>query len=426
MALQDRYGNDLSTRSDAARDRYVTGVDCLLSGNHGGRQAFEAAVAADPGFALGHAGLARAAMVDSDMAGAKAALADAEALTGGLTARERGHVEALRLVLSGQAAAARDHVRAHVAAHPRDALSVQLCTSVFGLIGFSGCPGREADLLAFTAALLPHYGEDWWMMSMHAISLCEAGRVGPAMALMDRALALNPRNANGAHFKAHSFYEMGDTEDGRAFLSGWLEGYDRRSVLFGHLSWHAALWALAAGDLDALWAAVDGAIMPGTTQAPPINVLTDAAAILHRAEIAGVAVPKARWRQVSDYAAQYFPTPGQSFADMHAALAHAMAGERERLDLLKAAEMGFAADLVRPVAAAWGAMADGDWAAALEALTPAMADHARLGGSRAQRDLLEFAYSSMLLKLGRVDEARRMMATRRAALAGVAPIAGLH
>jgi tetratricopeptide (TPR) repeat protein len=426
MALEDRYGNALGTGSDTARDHYVIGVDCLLSANHGGRQAFEAAIAADPGFALGHVGLARAAMVEADMAAAKAAFAEAEALSGGLSERELGHIEALRLVLSGQAAAARDHIRAHVARHPRDALSVQLCASVFGLIGFSGCPGREADLLAYTASLLPHYGEDWWMMSMHAISLCESGRVGPALALMDRALTLNPRNANAAHFKAHSHYEMGDVADGRAFLTAWLEPYDRRSVLFGHLSWHAALWALAAGDIDGLWAAIDGAIMPGTTEAPPINVLTDAAAILHRAEIAGVPVPQARWQQISDYAAVHFVAPGQSFADMHAALAHAMAGETGRLAAIEQAEAGFAADLVRPVAAAWGAMARGDWEAALHLLTPAMADHARLGGSRAQRDLLEFAYANTLLKLGRTDEARRLMAMRRAALAEVAPVAGLH
>ena len=43
----------------------------------------------------------------------------------------------------------------------------------------------------------------------------------------------------------------------------------------------------------------------------------------------------------------------------------------------------------------------------------ALADHARLGGSRAQRDLLEFALLSALLKLGNSDEARRMLAMRR-------------
>ena len=60
--------------------------------------------------------------------------------------------------------------------------------------------GRENDLLEYTAKLLPHYGEDWWMMSMHAISLCETGQTLKSMQLMEKALNLNPRNANAAHF----------------------------------------------------------------------------------------------------------------------------------------------------------------------------------------------------------------------------------
>jgi hypothetical protein len=129
---------------------------------------------------------------------------------------------------------------------------------------------------------------------------------------------------------------------------------------------------------------------------------------------------------VSDYAAAHFATPGQSFADIHAALAHAKAGEADRLAVFETAETGFAADLVRPVASAWREMAGGEWEAAVGRLAPAMADHARLGGSRAQRDLLDFAYANALLQAGHGDEARRVMAMRRAALAEVAPIAGLH
>jgi hypothetical protein len=41
-----------------------------------------------------------------------------------------------------------------VAEYPRDALITQTCASIFGLIGFSGKPGREAELLAYTASLL--------------------------------------------------------------------------------------------------------------------------------------------------------------------------------------------------------------------------------------------------------------------------------
>jgi hypothetical protein len=109
---------------------------------------------------------------------------------------------------------------------------------------------------------------------------------------------------------------------------------------------------------------------------------------------------------------------------MHAALAHAMAGDGAALARLAEATRGYAGDLVAPVAQAWGAVARGDWADALEALVPVMADHARLGGSKAQRDLLELTWTLCLLRTGQRDEARRAVATRRPIFAADAPVVG--
>ena len=145
------------------------------------------------------------------MPGARAAIARARELADELRGKEPAHVHAMELLIDGKAAEARRAVRTHVAEYPRDALIAQLCTSVFGLIGFSGQPGREADLLAYTAGLLPHYGEDWWCLSQHAFSLCETGRLDEAAVMIERSLALNPRSAHGAHVRSHISYEAGET-----------------------------------------------------------------------------------------------------------------------------------------------------------------------------------------------------------------------
>lgn len=422
----DRYGNALGTSLAAAAIAYNEGVDHILANTFGGVAAMANAVAQDEGFALGYIGYARALMYANDMGGARDAVARAVALANGLSERERSHIRIYELLMSGKPVEARAAVNAHVLDWPCDPLVAQLNCQVFGLIGFSGCAGREAEMLAYTSSLAPAYGEDWWFLSVHAQSLCENGRPDRALEVMERSLELNNANANASHFKAHAMYEMGQAAEGRTYLDDWIASYDPRGLLHGHLSWHAALWALEQSDMEAFWRWYDGGIGPGTGpgSALPINVLTDAAALLWRAELAGQTIGPERWRAVSAYATEAFARPGQSFADMHAALAHAMAGDGEALAKLAEASRGFAADLVRPVARGWSAVARQDWKGALEALTPVMADHARFGGSRAQRDLLELTWMLCLMRLGRKEEAKRAAATRRPVFAETAPLAG--
>lgn len=426
MTLNDGYGNRISTASADACANYDRGVQLFLAADYGATGAFEAAVAADPGFALGHAGLARALMMGGRMQDARAAMARAESLLDTLDDRERSHIGAFSALFGGNPKGAREAVKAHVFQHPRDAMVAQLCTNVFGLIGFSGEVGREAELLAFTHALLPHYQDDWWMMSMHALSLCETGQIAASQSLMEKSLALNPRNANGAHFWAHAQYEAGDITAGRKYLGDWIGAYDKRSVLHGHLSWHIALWALHDGDEEAMWETVEAAIRPGNSDSLPINVLTDMAAILYRADLAGFKVAPERWKEMSEYAAQHFSKTGQSFADIHAALCHAMAGDGERLAIIAETTNGYAGDLVRPVARGWAEIARENWTGALSHLSQAMATTERLGGSRAQRDLLELAYVNVLLRLGLKDEAHRTLKLRRPVLNAAPPVAGLR
>ena len=429
--LQDRYGNSLSTHSTAARDAYVDGIDRFLAAQSGAEEAFEAAVAADPDFALGQIGLARIRQAmgqGHDVAGpAGRAATLAERLDG----REAAHVNALGLLVSGQGPDAYKAIRAHLLDHPRDALVAQTCTGVFGLIGFSGQPGREAEQLAFTAALAPHYGEDWWFLCQHAFSQVEAGQTGPATDTIERSMALNPRNAHGAHIRSHVYYEAGETEAGYGYVADWTKGYDKAGQLHCHISWHIALWALEQGDVETMWRVYDADVAPqngaGTgAWGPPVNVLTDAAALLYRAELAGVDVPAARWRAVSDYAARYFANPAIAFADVHAALAHAMAGNAEGVAKIAAEAKGPAADIVRALAEAFGAMAAGNWADAEAHLGRTMSGHERIGGSRAQRDLVEYALLNALLKQGKAEEARLLLSTRRPLKVASAAVKGLN
>src|SRR6476469_7687799 len=74
LMLTDRYDLPVSTASAAARDAYVQGYDLALTLYPGAVEAFDRALAADPGLALAHAGSAQVLMREGKVAAARAAL----------------------------------------------------------------------------------------------------------------------------------------------------------------------------------------------------------------------------------------------------------------------------------------------------------------------------------------------------------------
>lgn len=424
-ALEDRYGNRLSTSSSVARDAYVIGVDRLLSGGCGIDEAFRDAIAADDGFALAHIALARSLQVLGRGREAKAPLERALALAPNTTAREQSHVAIFARILTGQGADALPMIAEHLKHWPRDAMVLAPATGVFGLIGFSGKAGREVEQLDMLAPFATHYGEDWWFRTVLAFAEIELDKYDTGLKNIETALRAFPRNAHAAHIKAHLFYEKGQREEGLAYLDQWSASYPRDGQLHCHVSWHLAVWSLETGRHEQAWKIYREALHPGGSWGPQINVLTDCASFLARAEMAGEPRHPELWRDISQYAARWFPNSGIIFADMHSALAFAMAGDVDALAKIIESPKGPAADILAPIARGFDALARRDWTRVVDELNPVLQTHERVGGSRAQRDLLDYSVTCALLRSGRGDEARRLLASRRPhAAASRVPIAG--
>ncbi|MEH2507950.1 hypothetical protein V1290_006761 [Bradyrhizobium sp. AZCC 1578] len=412
-AFEDRYGNTLSTSSSNARDAYIVGVDKLLSAGWGIDQAFREAIAADENFALAHIALARSLQVLGRGHEAKDPLERALALAPATTAREQSHIAIFAKILGGRGAEAVSMITEHIKDWPRDAMVLAPATGVFGLIGFSGRSGREVEQLALLEPLATHYDDDWWFRTVLAFAEIELHKLDSGFKNIEAALRGFPRNAHAAHIKAHLFYEKGQREEGLAYLDQWNAAYPREGQLHCHISWHLALWSLETGRRDQAWKIYREALHPGGSWGPQINVLTDCASFLARAEMAGEPRSPELWREISQYAAKWFPNSGIIFADMHSALAFAMAGDAEALARIIENPKGPAADILVPIARGFDGLARGDWTRVVDELKPVLQAHERVGGSRAQRDLLEYSVTCALLRSGRADEARRLIALRR-------------
>ena len=430
--LADRYGLPLSTTSEAARDAYVAGADCLLAATAGWREHLGRAIEADPSFALAHVAFARGCFLDGDVKPARESAARARELAKAAPAREQSHVDTVALPIEGKPVDALAATRAHLAQWPRDAMVLAPATGVFGLIGISGRQEREEELYRFLSGLAPHYADDWWFRCVHAFAACETGRLDEAWRLIEPSMAANARNAHGAHIRVHVLHEMGEMAHAMDYLESWLPGYDRRALLHCHISWHVALTALSLGKPERAWEAYRAGVHPGGSWGPPINVVSDAAAFLWRTELAGGERRPALWHELRDYALKCFPKAGLAFADVHVGLACIADGDSAALERLAgelreriAAGKAPTGEVVPKIIEGFGAYAKGDWNGAIRSFERALPETVRIGGSRAQRDLVELTLIAAYLKAGRPADARAVVARRtdRRATVGVAGFA---
>ncbi|MFC7474786.1 hypothetical protein ACFQS7_10500 [Dankookia sp. GCM10030260] len=421
--LTDRYGLALDTGSAAARDAYLAGCERLLSMYPGAEALFDSAIAEDPGFGLARIARARAFQMAEDAAATRAAL-DAAGTT--LSPRAASQARVFRLMLDGAPQAALAAVRAHLAEWPCDALVLSTTANQTGLIGLSGLPGREQDLADLLDGLAPHYGEDWWFAAHHGMALSEVGEVARARPILEASYAAHPRNGYIAHSIGHLHYETGDHEGAIAFLRGWLPGYPRAGRLHGHLHWHLALSELQAGNAAEGFRLYAEAFAAEEYHAPARLKLTDGAAFLWRAELAGHPRDPDRWRALHAFAQAVAPRPGMPLADWHVVLTQAVLGDGEGLAAraeamaaMTAAGRYPAGPAITALGRAFAAMERQEFDVAIEAIAPIMAERARIGGSRAQVDLVEATLLKAYLGAGRLAEMRALLAARRPAAAAL-------
>ena len=434
--LIDRHALPLSTASTAARAAYVEGCEVKLTMQPGAIEAYDRAVAADPGFALAHVAKAQALAERGEAVAARAAMATAVLLSDGLASWEKSHVAYFGLLVPGNSEAALGALSLHLEAWPRDVMVLATAAFTNGLIGSSGRPDQKRRLLALLDGLAPVYGDDdWWFTAHHGMALSENGDGAAARPRIERSLAQNPRNPWVAHAFAHLCYEEGDADTARAFLKSWLPDYPRGGALFSHLNWHCALGDLEAGDEAAALARFREACGTESHTGPPRGKLNDVVSFLWRWELAGHPRDAEAWREMYAFTSEAFPRAGIAFSDVHIALAQTVAGDDvalaarvEEVDELARRGRYPSGPLVPAVSRGFAAFERSDYAAAIAAFEPVADELQRVGGSRAQLDLIEFTLLQAYLHAERPDDARRMLGARGrgSSRPPVAGLAALH
>jgi hypothetical protein len=415
----DTHDLPLSTNSAEAAERYRNGVRLILAAWPGADAEIDLAIAADPDFALAHAARARVHALSAQPQQAHERVAAARSLVAqNGSERERSHVEVLNLAFSGRSDEALSAALAHADRWPRDVLVLAMPLGAFGLFAFSGMADHDqarVDLCARHAARFA--ADDWWFQTSHGWALAENGEVARGRAMIERAFALHRANANTVHALAHAMFEGGAGDEAQTLIADWLPSYERTGVLHGHLAWHAALIALEQGDAATALGIYEAQVRPGVSHGLPINIVSDAASFLWRLDLYGHGAPQDGWNQVADYARQAFPRPGHAFVDAHLALIEAATAGRASLDRrissLEAGKGGLAlAHVVPAIGRAALAFADDDYDGCVRMLEPVADAVVRIGGSGAQREVIEDTLLVALMRAGATEKAQVLLERR--------------
>ena len=416
---EDRFGQPITTDSARAAERYDEAVDLLFALQPGSGPLIDEALAIDPGFALAHCAKARSLATVGEIREARRFAARACDLAASLSARERRHADIVHLALHGESRAALRAVREHAADYPRDAVPLSFALGVYGLLGFGGFNDFHAQQAELLASVAHGWGDDWWFLAAFGWALVEVGRAEAGIPMLDRAMELNPDNANAVHGRVHAHYEQGAAAEGEALIDAWLPNYDRAAVLHGHLSWHQALFALQRGHAERAIAIYRDSIRPAASLALPMFTTIDAASFVTRAAIAGHPLDATECRQVAAFAREHFPEPGVPFVNVHLAMAHASIRDRDALSRLERGVAALLDDGTQPsgpvvalVCEAIAAYGLGNFEIARDRMTRAMPELERLGGSHAQRDVFIDLAISAAIHTGATSEAERIARER--------------
>ena len=398
--MKDAFGQTITCSSQPALEAYDQAVDCQLHAWPGALVALEHALQHAPNFALAHS--TRALLLQSAGRGAKAreASKQAQLFTHATTAREQSHLGIIELMLEGRSASALKCVRTHASQWPGDALVMSLALGAFGLIAFSGYADHDQQRFDFVQKIALAYPADCpWLLTHQGWVLIEAKQPEAGLPFVARSLALRPANGNAAHVMMHARFERDEPELAHSFATTWLASYPDTAMLFGHIHWHTALCEIELGQTEEALKRLLSVIEPHLIHAPPIVGMTDAASLLWRLQLRGL--KDLSWVAAQKFANEKFANGGNPFVEIHLAMLAVGTGQTEalvacraRLQKLAAAGHGSAPSALRWVdgLAAWLAS---DFTKAQQELAQSVEHAVTLGGSHAQRTVIERTLASL-------------------------------
>ena len=329
----------------------------------------------------------------------------------GLSERESQHLAALQHALVGQWPSAVNTLERHLLTDPHDLAGHQYAMRLDGYLGrFHRTAARSARALPFWSKDEPNYGI---MLSFYGFGLEELGDYARAEDVSRAAAEYEPFGYWPHHAVSHVLEMTGRPDEGIAWMNDrllyWSDPKCNNRV---HIWWHKALFHIELGQFEDALALYDDQIFPAMR--PVGTQLCNATSLLWRLETLGCEAGE-RWHDQLPLWQKQLSGMSSPFNEIHAAMAALRAGESAAYEtVLNGIKRSAAAggelvpayrDVAIPICEAMARFVDGDFASAVEILLSAKADLWRMGGSIAQRDLVEWTLTEAAIRSGQRDVA---------------------
>ena len=420
MTMRDSAGYGASGATDASLAAYELATRQLRCYIGDPVASVDRALAASPAMTMAHVLKAWLHLLGTEPAGvpvARRCLTAAEALPA--NERERGHLEAARLVTEGRWRDAGRALEDVSAAYPRDGLALQAGHSIDFFTGDARMlRDRLARALPFWSEALPGYHA---LLGQYAFGLEECGDYAAAERFGRESVEREPRDGWGWHAVAHVMEMQNRPADGIGWLGGGKDAWTQESFFAVHNWWHLAVFHLERGDTHEVLRLFDGPIHGARSTV--VLEMIDATALLWRLQLRGIELGE-RWQTVADGWAPLASAGNYAFNDWHAMMAFVGAGRAKAqqavLDALEEAALGdtdtgaFAREVGLPVARAMQAFGQHRYADSVGLLRAVRGTAHRFGGSHAQRDLLDLTLIEAALRAGMQPLAAALAAERLA------------
>ena len=377
----------------------------------------DAAVAADDSLVLGHIYRAYLQLYGTTPEGVAAAGEILKRLDEAVMGeRELHHLRAARHWAEGDWEATTRALERALLHHPRDLLALKVVQDLYFFLG------NRLELRDTAARLLPAWPRDlpgWgYVQGIYAFGLEENADYRQAESRARAALDHNPRDVWSVHALAHVFEMEGNQRDGVDFLTASAPNWSP-SYFAIHNWWHRGLYHLELGEIGEALALYDDPIRAGRST-EWLDVV-DAAALLWRLSLFGVDVTERAERLAADID-DLVSSPVYIFNDWHAVMAFGLAGDAERTERVIASNRHLSAP-TNAVAAeraglalleAFGAFAAGHPDRAIDLLIDIRPRANAVGGSHAQRDVIDLTLIAAAARAGD-DSLARALVTERVA-----------